>query len=263
MNLARIEVVEDRTADSRCDEGFLKLRRLLVRNVYEDGSTSPSYPCDLVRRPGSDAVVAVLYEIDAAGRVQVLLREAARVPVYLRRHETFVHPDPREYLSVLEVVAGIVEADDPPGPAGFQRRAAAEAREEAGLDVAPERFEPLGGETFASPGTSDEKLYFVAGATPLEIGPVTGDGSTMEEWGRLHRLELGEAIAACRDGRIPDMKTEVALLRLADRLGYLPQLGLHARDLPPELAERYRAPGLDESKPGESKPGESNSGEAP
>lgn len=245
MDLTAIEVVEDRTARSRCDEGFLVLRRLVVRNVYSDGRKSRSYPCDVVRRPGSDAVVAVLYEVDAEGRVQVLLREAARVPIYLRRNTTFVHPDPREYLSILEVVAGIVEADDPPGHAGLQRRAAAEAREEAGLDTAPEAFAPLGGETFASPGTSDEKLYFVAGSAPLGSADPKGDGSVMEEWARLHRMELGEAIAACRDGRIPDMKTEVALLRLADRLGYLPQLGLYARDLPPELAAQHRAPGLD------------------
>lgn len=251
MDLVGIEVVRDRTAASRCDEGFLKLRRLVVRNLYEDGSASREYPCDVVRRPGSDAVVAVLYEVDAGGRVQVLLREAARAPIYLRRHETFVHPDPRVYLSILEVVAGIVEPDDPSGPAGLRRRAAAEAREEAGIEVAPERLEVLGGETFASPGTSDEKLYFVAGSAPLSTGPVTGDGSTMEEWGRLHRLELGAAIAACRDGRVPDMKTEVALLRLADRLGYLPQLGVFARDLPPELAARHRALGLGEPPAGE------------
>ena len=55
MKLRAIEVVEDRTAGSRCDEGFLRVTRLLVRNVYEDGSTSEPYPCDVMTRPGSDA----------------------------------------------------------------------------------------------------------------------------------------------------------------------------------------------------------------
>ena len=43
---------------------------------------------------------------------------------------------------------------------------------------------------------------------------------------------LGEAIAMCRDGRVPDMKTEVALLRLADHLGYVPALDAFIKDLP-------------------------------
>jgi len=217
-----------------------------VRNRYQDGSASEPYPCDLVRRPGSDAVALVLYERGSTGRVTVLLRESSRPPIYLRKHETFVHPDPREYLSLLEVVAGLVEPDDPSGLAGLQRRAAVEAEEEAGLKVAPELLQPLGGETFASPGTSDEKLYFVAGAARLDqAGGGRGDGSAMEEWSVLHRLELGAAIRACRTGEIPDMKTEVALLRLADHLGYLPQLDCFARDLPPELAARYDRLGVE------------------
>jgi hypothetical protein len=40
------------------------------------------------------------------------------------------------------------------------------------------------------------------------------------------------------------MKSEVALLRLADHLGWLPQLGLFAHELPPELRRRYRRLGV-------------------
>ncbi len=240
MKLARIEIVEDRTASSRCDEGFLRMRRLLVRNRYEDGSTSRAYACDMVRRPGSDAVVAVLYQRTPTGRVTVVLRESPRVPIYLRKDETFVHPDPGEYLSILEVVAGIVEPDDPPGLEGLRQRGVAEAREEAGVELDPEELEALGGETFASPGITDEKLYFVAGEIDLEeASGGTGDGSAMEEWSVLHRFDLADAIRACRSGAIPDMKSEVALLRLADHLGYLPQLGCFASELPSEWRARY------------------------
>lgn len=251
MDVLAVEIVEDRTASSRCDQGFLTLRRLVVRNRYTDGTASAPYPCDVLRRPGSDAVVAVLYRVHA-GRVEVLLREALRVPIYLRRDQTFVHPDPREYTSVVEVVAGMVERGDPPGPAGLRRRAAVEAHEEAGLVVPEGAFEVLGGETFASPGTGDEKLYFCAaevdlgpghpggGAGGTGTGSVPGDGSVMEEWGRLHLYELNDAIQACRSGAIPDMKTEVALLRLADHLGWIPALGRFARDLPEGLAAPAR-----------------------
>ncbi len=159
--LTDLEIVEDRTADSRCDEGFLTLRRLVLRNRYGDGSASEPYPCDVLERPGSDAVVCVLYEFQK-GRARVLIRESARAPIYLRKHKQFVHPDPGPYLSILEVVAGLVEESDPAGPEGLKIRAAAEAKEEAGLDVQADTLFPLGGETFASPGTTDEKIYFLS-----------------------------------------------------------------------------------------------------
>ena len=247
--LRAITIVEDRTASSRCDEGFLTLERLRLRNEYDDGSRSAVYDCDLVSRRGIDAVVAVLYELDGAPDrptgVRVLLREGVRAPVYLRHRKAFVHPDPQVYTTIQELVAGIVEADDPTGAPGLARRAAVEAHEEAGLPLDEGAFSVLGGETFSSPGTGDEKLYFTAAPAPLaEAGGGAGDGSVMEEYGRLHVLGLREALAACRDGRIPDMKTEVGLTRLADHLGYLPSLACFVHELPPELAARHAPPGL-------------------
>ena len=246
MKLASIEIVNDYTAESRCDEGFLKVSRLLIRNIYDNGSKSEPYHCDVVSRPGSDAVVAVLYEIDAERRVYVLLREGIRAPIYLRCRKTFVHPDPREYRSIAEVVAGLVEAGDGAGPQGLRRRATIEAYEEAGCRVPEEAFSVLGGETFASPGTSDEKLYYCAGAVRLATAtPARGDGSVMEEHAQLALRELCEAITACRGGEIPDMKTEVALLRLADHLGYIPQLACFEHELPADLRRRYRRLGVE------------------
>ena len=243
--LLAIDVVEDLTARSRCDEGFLRLRRLRLRNRYADGSQSDVYPCDVLSRPGSDAVVAVLYEIDGARRVRVLLRDAPRAPVYLRHAKRFVHPDPRVYLSLLELVAGMVEESDGPGDAGLCRRAAAEAREEAGASVDAADFRVLGGESFASPGTGDEKLRFCAAATALAgAAPGRGDGSVMEEGASLVALELADAIEACRSGAVPDLKTEAGLLRLADHLGYLPQLRCFVDELPAELARRHSRLGV-------------------
>ncbi|MCP3920296.1 MAG: NUDIX hydrolase [bacterium] len=244
--LEAIEIVEDRTSASRCDVGFLKLSRLVVCNVYADGTRSEPYPCDVVRRPGSDAVVAVLYEISSAGDVHVILRESPRVPIYLRKHSTFEHPDPREYLTLHEVVAGLVEAGDGAGPTGLRKRAAIEALEEAGFELDPEDLAVIGDETFASPGVTDEKIFYCAGGVRFgDAAEANGDGSVMEEWSQLARFELRAAITACRNGSIPDMKTEVALWRLADHVGYLPQLGCFARDLPPELRERYTSLGVE------------------
>lgn len=250
MELVGIEVVEDRTAGSRCDEGFLRLARLRVRNRYDDGSTSATYACDVVRRRQSDAVVAVLWERGADGRPRVLLREAPRVPVYLRRDQPGVHPDPREYRTIQELVAGLVEDDDPAGLPGRARRAAAEAHEEAGLELPPDAFTDLGGETFASPGITDEKLYFLAAEADLEAArPGDGDGSEMEAWARIHRMDLAAAIRACRTGAVPDMKTEVGLLRLADAIGYVPQLDRYVDDLPEDLRARFDPLGARTSPP--------------
>ncbi len=245
MQVRSIEVVEDLTSASRCDEGFLKLARLRLRNHYADGTSSEVYPCDIVSRPGSDAVVAVLYEVDAERRVTVLLRENTRPPIWLRRLKQFEHPDSREYATILEVVAGMIEEGDGPDDDGLARRAAIEAHEEAGVRADPGDLVPIGGETFASPGTSDEKVYYRAGPVKLaqrEAPP--GDGSVMEESGGAVLRELGDAIEACRRGEIPDMKTEIALLRLADHLGYLPQLRAFADELPEPWRRRYQRMGV-------------------
>jgi ADP-ribose pyrophosphatase len=245
MKLREIEIVEDRTAQSRCDEGFLRVARLRLRNVYDDGTSSEVYPCDVVSRPGSDAVVAVLYELDARGRVQVLLRASPRAPVYLRRFKKFELADPRQYTELLEVVAGMIEAGDGAGERGLRQRAAIEAREEAGCDVSSHAFHVLGEGLFASPGTSDECVYYAASASDHDASRTpSGDGSVMEECAELVVRELRAAIVACRSGEIPDMKTEVALLRLADHLGYIPQLDCFACDLPEELRARYERLGI-------------------
>ena len=137
MRLRSIEIVEDRTAHGRCDEGFITVSRLVLQNVYEDGSTSEPYPCDIASRPGSDAVVAILYELGADGDVRVILREGPRAPIYLRNHKRFEHPDPREYRSIVEVVAGLLEPGDGSDEDGLRRRASIEAREEAGSRPRP------------------------------------------------------------------------------------------------------------------------------
>ena len=243
MRLLGIEVVEDRTPQSRPDEGFLRVSRLRLRNVYDDGSRSDVYNCDVVARPGSDAVVATLYRQTETG-VEVLLREGVRPPVYLRKDKRFVHPDPREYTTLVEVVAGMVEDDDPSGERGLRVRAAVEAEEELGTSTKADAFSVLGGETFASPGTSDEKVYYCAGPASALDADRRGDGSVMEELSEPVREPLADAVESCRTGRIPDMKTEIALLRLADHLGYIPQLDCYVDELPEPLRSRYRRLGV-------------------
>ncbi len=238
MPIADVEIVADTTRESRCDQGFLKVRRLTLRNVYDDGTRSATYPCDIVSRPHPDAAAIVLYEIDAARRVRVVLKKGLRPPVYLRKDKPGLTPDRQRYLMLVEMIAGVLEAED--GVAGVVSRASAEAWEEAGFRLEEEAVEPLGAEAFASPGVTDEKVFFYAGRVSAEEGKEPqGDGSVMEEGTEVVILELGEAIRQCRDGRIADMKTELALMRLCDALGYLPQLGMFKDQLPAGLGERH------------------------
>lgn len=82
--LKEISIVEDITSRSRCDEGFVRLRRLKVKHRYADGSESAVYPCDIVDLPSIDAVVAVIFWLDQDRRIQIGLRTNIRPAVYFR-----------------------------------------------------------------------------------------------------------------------------------------------------------------------------------
>jgi ADP-ribose pyrophosphatase len=219
--IVAIEIVEDYTARARCDEGFLRLKRLRARNRRADGSTSREYPIDVIDRPTLDAVAVCLYARTARG-VEVLTRRGLRPAALFRRGKVPVLPEP-EYLLVEELVAGVLEPGEI-GLAALRRRGAEEVREEAGLEVAPERLEPLGGPFFPLPGIVSEKIHLLACEVPAprvtgrHPAPHEGDGSPLEEGAVLEWRELRAAIAACERGEIEDAKTELALRRLASRL---------------------------------------------
>ena len=104
-----IEIVEDRTARSRCDEGFLRLKRYRARNRRADGSTSAEYPIDVIDRPSFDAVAVCLYARGPAGW-EVLTRAGLRPAALFRRGRPVCLPE-REYLLLEELVAGVVEPE--------------------------------------------------------------------------------------------------------------------------------------------------------
>ncbi len=237
-DLTRIDVVADRTSDVGPEEGFLRLKRFRVQNVYADGSQSEVYDCDVISRRQPDAVAVLLYGRDDNGRVHVILRSGVRPAVYLRRHKQFVQPDDGDHLLLVEMTAGLLEDEDT-GPQGVARRAAAEAREEAGFDVPMSDVQSLGAPLFPTPGISDEKVFYRAAPVELDAGAAPeGDGSVMEEAGAVVVVPLLEAISLCRSGGMPDMKTEVALLRLSHLIGYVPALDCFLEDLPPDVRAR-------------------------
>jgi ADP-ribose pyrophosphatase len=145
-------------------------------------------------------------------RVSVLVREG------LRPAMRFGRPG-RASPFFCEVVAGILEDGDEDSEFGIRRRAAAEVAEEAGYAVTPEEV-VLCGHTFPSPGSMPERFWLavVEIRDPAAQRPLPGDGSPMEEDARTRWLDLDQAIASCVRGEIEDMKTELVLYRLRDRI---------------------------------------------
>lgn len=201
------------------DGGFLAIRRLHLRNVRADGSTSPQYVCDAVVRPfGQDAVVVVVYAHTSRG-VEVLVRHGLRPALVLGRDPARAPlPEEPPNLFLTELVAGIIEEGDQ-GEAGLRARAANEVHEEAGFLVDQDAVVLLGAGMYPSPGCLVEKFYFAAvEVDPAAQEPLTGDGSPMEEGARTTWLLLDDAIAACRAGALTDLKTELGLRRFKDYL---------------------------------------------
>lgn len=201
------------------DGGFLAIRRLRLRNVRGDGSTSTQYVCDAVVRPfGQDAVVVVIYARTERG-VEVLVRHGLRPALVMGRDPARAPlPEQPPGLFMTELVAGIIEEGDQ-GEAGLKARAAHEVHEEAGFLVEQDNVVLLGAGMFPSPGCLVEKFYFAAvEVDPSTQEPLTGDGSPMEEGARTTWLMLDDAIAACRAGALSDLKTELGLRRFKESL---------------------------------------------
>ena len=97
-----------------------------------------------------------------------------------------------------------------------------ETLEEVGLSISEDDFAPLGGAVSLSPGVIAERLHFYHGlADPASAQTPTEDGSPAEERAQIHWMPLEDALAALDDGEICDVKTEIAIRRLAARKGLM------------------------------------------
>jgi ADP-ribose pyrophosphatase len=210
-----IEVVTDRVA---ARGAFLAVRELELRNRYEDGTRSALYRYFMVERALLDAVCVVLYR-RPGGAPEVLLRSQLRPPLWFRADYEVPLLAPGTGAVQWEVPAGLVEPGER-GDAGLFARARAETLEEVGLELPLERFASLGPPTSLSPGLIAEKLHFVC-AEVFDTDPHTepaGDGHPVEERALSRFVPLADALSAIDALRLHDVKTEVALFRLRERL---------------------------------------------
>jgi len=208
-----IEIVEDRTAGSRSDEGFVRVRRLELRNRYPDGHASAAYRYDVAERAAIDAAAIVLYHEGPDG-LEVCLRSALRPPLLLR--DGYRLPLPHDgQVSLWEVPAGLIEPDEE-GEAGVRACAARETLEETGFSLAPDDFTRLGPPVYLTPGLIAERVHFMVAKVERDArGVPTEDGSPVEERAVVRFVPLEAALAAVDAGHVVDAKTEVALHRLA------------------------------------------------
>jgi ADP-ribose pyrophosphatase len=186
-----LEVVRDRSAESRATGGFFDVRRLQLAARYPDGTTSEPFLYDVGARAALDAVVMAVHFTKNNAR-HVFLRTALRPPCALR-------PLPPSHDgSLWELPAGLIE-------------------EELGFTVAESAMRELGPWTFPAPGIIGERhLFFHVEVDPSTRSTPSEDGSALEKGAAIIAVPLAEAIEHCRRGAIPDAKTELGLRRLAE-----------------------------------------------
>lgn len=164
------------------------LRRTTLDYLGDDGSWSTQQRETYDR--GNGATV-LLYDPD---RRTVLLTRQFRFPVYVNDH-----PDGM----LLETAAGLLDDDD---PATAIRR---EAAEETGVEIGDLQHVF---DVYMSPGSVTERIHFFAAA--YDRASRVGAGGGLADEGEeidVVELEIDEALAMIRDGRIQDAKTIMLL----------------------------------------------------
>ena len=181
------------------------MRRLDLVARYPDGSESAPFQYDVGARAAIDAVVMAAH-YDEGGVRHVFLRTALRPPCALRP------VPPAHDGSLWELPAGLVEPGEDPAAA-----AAREVDEELGFAVDPAAMRPLGHWTFPAPGIIGERhVFFHVEVDPRARTTPGEDGSALERGAAILAIPLSDAIEHCRQGAIPDAKTELGLRRLAE-----------------------------------------------
>lgn len=217
----RLSVVSERARD---ETGFLRRisRELRVEGTELSEGARRSFVYDEVERASLDAVVIVPYFLVRGegdrDEPYVVFRTSVRPPVLLRSAERFAGKLRGQSEPLWEVPAGLVETTEETEE-GLRAAAARELLEETGFRVGVGELLSLGAPGYPCPGVIGEKQYFFAALIdPAEQGEVLCDGSPLEEVFELAAIPLESALDELARFSGIDLKTEVALQRLRQRL---------------------------------------------
>jgi ADP-ribose pyrophosphatase len=213
--LPKIEltITEDYTDQSKCDEGYLRIKRRKMRARYADGSQSEEFKYDVVERWNQDAV-AILLHFVRDGERHVILRSAVRPPLALRDGLIGAHPDGVTRGELWEIPAGLVEKDERTED-GLKLCCVRETEEEVALKITKDQVKPLGGACFPSAGIVGECVFLFEAVVDASKRPEpVGDGA-LEKNAKVIEVPLKTALEWCDRGLLPDSKTELALRRFA------------------------------------------------
>lgn len=215
--LPRIKLVLQAARRSDDDaNAFLHVDRNVLRARFDDGEPSEPFTYDIVMRERLDAVVIAAHYVGENGQRMVFLRSALRPPVALRPREQWPTAEHADLGGLWELPAGLVEPDER-SPEGLRRCAARELHEELGIEVEPDKLEPLGPSSFPAPGIIGERhFYFHVQVDPARRVVPPEDGSVLERGASICAVSIDEALELARAGMLEDAKTELGLRRLAE-----------------------------------------------
>ena len=213
-----LDITEDYTAQSRCDEGYLRVKRRKMRARYADGQQSDEFKYDVVERWNQDAVAILLHSVRAGVRY-IILRSAIRPPLALR--ETLLegaapYPDGVSRGELWEIPAGLVENDER-NARGLVECAVRETEEEVGLTIRAEDVRPLGGAMLPSSGIIGECVFLFECEVDTSKHTVPEGDGPLERNARVIEVPFETALSWCDHGLLPDAKTELAIRRFASK----------------------------------------------
>lgn len=214
-----LEVVEDHTATSRPDEGYLRVkRRSFVARYPGDPAPSAPFRYDVVERWNQDAVAVVLHFL-RDGLRHVILRSALRVPLAMRPDPLVAPavglPEGAAQGELWEIPAGLVEATEKTAE-GLVSCVIRETEEEVGLVIGAGVVHPLGGVLFPTAGVIGECIHlFHAEVDPSGRPEIPHGDGPLEKGARILEVRLEDALDWCDRGLLPDVKTEIGLRRFA------------------------------------------------
>lgn len=202
-----VELVRDLSPTEQ-RPGFLRLLRGEYRSV-RNGKHSAPFEYDGVTRRSLDAAVIVAH-FAWKGERRVYLRSSLRPPIASDR--------PGASGALWELPAGLIEPDEVEGD-GPSRCAARELEEELGFTVPVANLRSLGPAMYPVPGMINERqVFFEVEVDPRLRRAPSLDGSVLEDDAQVVTASLTASLNWCHQGLIPDLKTELGLRRLAERL---------------------------------------------